>query len=143
MGELSKLLLGREPRQALRLARDTGVLVELLPEFVKAVGFDQESLYHDLTVDEHTFAVVQAAADAGMPLRVRLATLFHDLGNRMSRGAEATGACISTRGTDVATTPRSARNSPTMRCDGCATRTSCARASSGSSASTCSTSGRR
>jgi tRNA nucleotidyltransferase (CCA-adding enzyme) len=80
MGELSKLLLGREPRRALRLARDTGVLVELLPEFVKVVGFDQESRYHALTVDEHTFAVVQAAADAGMPLRVRLATLFHDLG---------------------------------------------------------------
>jgi tRNA nucleotidyltransferase (CCA-adding enzyme) len=80
LGELSKLLLGAEPRRALRLARDTGVLVELLPEFVKAVGFDQESRYHDLTVDEHTFAVVQAAADAGMPLRVRLATLFHDLG---------------------------------------------------------------
>jgi len=47
---------------------------------VKAVGFDQESRYHDLTVDEHTFAAVQAAADAGMSLRVRLATLFHDLG---------------------------------------------------------------
>ena len=80
MGELSKLLLGRDPRKALRLARDTGVLVEILPEFVKAVGFDQESRYHDLTVDEHTFAAVQAAADAGMSLRVRLATLFHDLG---------------------------------------------------------------
>jgi tRNA nucleotidyltransferase (CCA-adding enzyme) len=80
MGELSKLLLGRDPRKALRLARDTRVLVEILPEFVKAVGFDQESSYHDLTVDEHTFAVVQAAADAGMSLRVRLAALFHDLG---------------------------------------------------------------
>src|SRR5579885_2070794 len=33
MGELSKLLLGREPAKALRLARDTGVLVELLPAF--------------------------------------------------------------------------------------------------------------
>jgi tRNA nucleotidyltransferase/poly(A) polymerase len=80
MGELSKLLLGREPAKALRLARDTGVLVELLPEFAPAIGFDQESRWHDLSVDEHTFAVVQAAADAGMPLRVRLAALFHDLG---------------------------------------------------------------
>ena len=71
---------GGSPRKALRLARDTGVLVALLPEFERAIGFDQESRYHDLTVDEHTFAVVQAAADAGMPLRVRLATLFHDLG---------------------------------------------------------------
>jgi tRNA nucleotidyltransferase (CCA-adding enzyme) len=80
MGELSKLLLGREPARALRLARDTGVLVELLPEFQRAIGFDQESRYHDLTVDEHTFAVVQAAADAGFSLAVRLAALFHDLG---------------------------------------------------------------
>jgi tRNA nucleotidyltransferase (CCA-adding enzyme) len=80
MGELSKLLLGREPARALRLARDTGVLVELLPEFERAIGFEQESRYHDLTVDEHTFAVVQAAADAGFSLPVRLAAVFHDLG---------------------------------------------------------------
>ena len=80
MGELSKLLLGAEPARALLLARDTGVLVELLPEFAPAIGFDQESRYHDLTVDEHTFAVVQAAADHGFSLPVRLAALFHDLG---------------------------------------------------------------
>src|SRR5213079_3317233 len=80
MGELSKLLLGSEPARALRLARDTGVLVELLPEFGPAIGFDQESRYHDLTVDEHTFAVVQAAADAKRALPVRLAALFHDTG---------------------------------------------------------------
>jgi tRNA nucleotidyltransferase (CCA-adding enzyme) len=80
MGELSRLLLGSQPRRALEIARDTGVLVELLPEFGPAVGFDQESTYHALTVDEHLFAVVQAAADAGDALRVRLAALFHDLG---------------------------------------------------------------
>jgi tRNA nucleotidyltransferase (CCA-adding enzyme) len=80
MGELSKLLLGREPAKALRLARDTGVLVQLLPEFEPAIGFVQESRYHDLTIDEHTFETVQAAADAGNSLVVRLAALFHDLG---------------------------------------------------------------
>jgi len=80
LGELSKLLLGAEPARALRLARDTGVLVELLPEFERAIGFEQESRYHDLTVDDHTFAVVQAAADANASLAVRLATVFHDLG---------------------------------------------------------------
>ena len=80
MGELSKLLLGAEPAKALRLARDTGVLVHLLPEFEPAIGFEQESRWHALTVDEHTFEVVQATADADLPLRVRLAALFHDLG---------------------------------------------------------------
>jgi tRNA nucleotidyltransferase (CCA-adding enzyme) len=80
MGELSKLLLGRHPAKALRVARDTGVLIYLLPEFERAIGFQQESRYHDLTVDEHTFAVVQAAADTRKSLAVRLAALFHDLG---------------------------------------------------------------
>ena len=80
MGELSKLLLAAQPAKALRIARDTGVLVALLPEFERSIGFDQESRYHDLTVDEHTFEVLQAAAAAGAPLRVRLAALFHDLG---------------------------------------------------------------
>jgi tRNA nucleotidyltransferase (CCA-adding enzyme) len=80
MGELSKLLLGSRPAKALRLARDSGVLLEVLPEFAQAIGFEQESRWHGLTVDEHTFEVVQAAADAGFPLRVRLAALFHDLG---------------------------------------------------------------
>ena len=45
-----------------------------------AIGFDQESRYHDLPLDEHVFEVVQAAADAGAPLAVRLAALLHDLG---------------------------------------------------------------
>jgi tRNA nucleotidyltransferase (CCA-adding enzyme) len=80
LGELSKLLLGREPARALRLARDTGVLVQVLPEFERAIGFEQESRYHDLTVDEHTFEVVQATADLGYSLAVRLAAVFHDLG---------------------------------------------------------------
>jgi len=80
MGELSKLLLGAQPAKALRIARDTGVLVHVLPEFERAIGFDQESRYHSLPVDEHTFLVVQAAADRGRSLAVRLAALFHDLG---------------------------------------------------------------
>ena len=80
MGELSKLLLGAHPAKALRLARDTGVLVHVLPEFAPAIGYDQRSDFQHLTLDEHIFAVVQAAADAGAPLEVRLAALLHDLG---------------------------------------------------------------
>jgi tRNA nucleotidyltransferase (CCA-adding enzyme) len=79
-GELSKLLLGREPAKALRLARDTGVLTALLPEFGPAIGLEQESERQKQPLDEHMFAVVQAAADAGAPLAVRLAALLHDLG---------------------------------------------------------------
>jgi tRNA nucleotidyltransferase (CCA-adding enzyme) len=89
MGELSKLLLGREPARALRLARDTGVLVALLPEFEQAIGFEQDSERQHLPLDEHIFAVVQAATDAGAPLEVRLGALFHDLGKPAANGRHA------------------------------------------------------
>ena len=79
-GELSKLLLGTHPAAALRLARDTGVLAVILPELVPAIGFDQRNPYHQYTVDEHIFVTVQAAADAGTTLAVRLAALLHDSG---------------------------------------------------------------
>ena len=69
MGELSKLLLGSRPADALRLARETGVLAQLIPEF--------GPVDH---LAEHIFAVVQETADAGDDLAVRLAALFHDLG---------------------------------------------------------------
>src|SRR5687768_15479855 len=90
LGELSKLLLGAHPAKALRLARDAGVLVHILPELEPVIGFDQESRYHDLPLDEHVFRVVQAAADAGAPLHVRLAALFHDAGKPASawRGSD-------------------------------------------------------
>jgi tRNA nucleotidyltransferase (CCA-adding enzyme) len=80
MGELSKLLLGAHPAKALRLARDTGVLVHVIPEFAPTLGYEQPSEFQHLTLDEHIFAVVQAAANAGAPLEVRLAALLHDLG---------------------------------------------------------------
>jgi tRNA nucleotidyltransferase/poly(A) polymerase len=86
MGELSKLLLGAEPARALRLARDTGVLTALLPEFEPAIGFEQSSERQHLPLDEHIFEVVQAAADADAPLAVRLGALFHDLGKPGSNG---------------------------------------------------------
>jgi len=80
LGELSKLLLGSRPGRALAIARDTGVLVALIPEFGPAIEHDPGSPDHAMSTADHTLAVVQAAADIGAPLRVRLATLFHDLG---------------------------------------------------------------
>ena len=70
MGELSKLLMGREPARALAIARDTGVLAEVIPEFAAVPEY----------LGDHIFGVVQASADAGDNLAVRLAALFHDVG---------------------------------------------------------------
>ena len=97
MGELSKLLLGRRPAAALCLARDTGALVEVIPEFAQAIGYVLPEGRQPVALDEHVFAVVQGTADARGDLAVRLAALLHDLrkpaadragGGHAARGAE-------------------------------------------------------
>jgi tRNA nucleotidyltransferase (CCA-adding enzyme) len=60
--------------------RDTGVLVELLPEFAPAIGYSLGTARQPVPLDEHVFAVVQNAADLGYGLPVRLGALLHDLG---------------------------------------------------------------
>jgi putative nucleotidyltransferase with HDIG domain len=80
LGELSRLLLGAEPAVALRLARDTGVLVAFLPELGATIGYELDSPRQPVPLDEHLFLVAQAAADADRSLAVRLAALFHDVG---------------------------------------------------------------
>jgi tRNA nucleotidyltransferase/poly(A) polymerase len=80
--EFGGMLMGRRPGLALRIARDTGVLTTLFPELEPMIGFEQRTVYHTKTTDEHTFDAVQAAASAHVhaPLRVRWALLFHDSG---------------------------------------------------------------
>jgi len=99
MGELSKLLLGARPAKALRIARDTGVLVALIPEFARAIDYDQGSPRQDRTLDEHIFSTIQFAADDHASLAVRLASLFHDLGKPE---ADETGENHARLGTRIA-----------------------------------------
>ena len=98
-GELSKLLLGARPAKALRIARDTGVLVALIPEFGRTIDYDQQSERQDRTLDEHIFCTVQLAADARASLAVRLGALFHDLGKPE---ADETGENHARLGTRIA-----------------------------------------
>ena len=88
MGELSKLLLGTRPAEALRLARDTGALIEVIPELESAIGYAVSSARQPLALDEHLFAVAQSAADAGALLPVRLAALFHDVAKPLTDGTD-------------------------------------------------------
>ncbi len=97
MGELSKLLLGRAPRRALLLARDTGVLVQIIPEFGHVIGYSLGTERQPLPLDEHIFAVVQNAADAGVGLPVRLACLLHDLGKAEAVTVDVNHAVLGTR----------------------------------------------
>jgi tRNA nucleotidyltransferase (CCA-adding enzyme) len=78
--ELSKMLMGRRVAAALRDMRDFGIMAVLLPELTSMIGFEQDSRYHDMTTDEHTFTAIDAAAGMHCDLRVRMALLFHDAG---------------------------------------------------------------
>ena len=76
---------------------------------------------------------------------VRLAAVFHDLGQatrRVARDGRAAALLREARLLQTGVTSRSAASSRGRRCCGCAIRTRCATASFGSSATTCSRSGR-
>jgi tRNA nucleotidyltransferase/poly(A) polymerase len=80
--ELSRILMGSNPRKALEIMRTSGVMAILLPELAPMIHFHQRSRYHEKDTDTHTFDAVQAAANmhTHAPLRVRMALLFHDCG---------------------------------------------------------------
>ena len=73
--ELKRLLRARHPEPGLRLAMDTGILGQLIPELESCRGIGIGG-YHDRDVWEHTVAVVDGSpAD----LVTRLAALLHDI----------------------------------------------------------------
>ena len=65
------------------------MLTLVLPEFHEAIGYRLDTPRQPLPLEEHCFAVVQAATDVGASLAVRLAALLHDLGKPE---ADRTGA---------------------------------------------------
>jgi len=97
LGELSRLLLGAEPARALRIARDTGVLVAFLPEYEPVLGYEPGSERQRDTLDEHLFAVVTETVALEAELSVRLAALVHDLGKPNADRTGGTHAAESAR----------------------------------------------
>lgn len=79
--ELLKLLAAPRPSIGIALMRQTGVLAEVLPELLEAVGITQNR-FHKHDVYEHTLAVVDATP--GDPM-TRLGALLHDIGKPRAR----------------------------------------------------------
>ncbi len=142
MGELSKLLLGAEPRPG--AATRTGYRRPRRAAARVRPG-DRVRLRRAATttspLDEHTFAVVQAAADAGVlaggaardaPPRPRQAD------RRLARARRAPPLLREARLRRHTGTTRSARTSPRRHCNGSGIRTRCGSESCGSCAATCS-----
>ena len=75
--EFFKILLSKKPSRGFLLMRSLGILKEVIPELIPAIGFDQRNPYHDRSVFQHTLTVMDNTPPV---LHVRLAALLHDIG---------------------------------------------------------------
>lgn len=75
--ELTQMLQSARPDMAVRLLMETGLMKEIIPEFVKLSGLEQNK-YHFGDVYEHTLSVLRYSA--GGDIVEMLAALLHDIG---------------------------------------------------------------
>ena len=96
--ELTKLVLGRNPRGGLELLVSTGLADRVLPELPKLrLEIDEHHRHKD--VFEHSLTVLDQAVDlesghepsSGPDLVLRLAALLHDIGKPRTRRFEGDG----------------------------------------------------
>ena len=91
--ELTKLVLGRQPRRAIELLVDTGLCAHVLPEVpAMRLAIDEHMQHKD--VYTHSLVVLEQAIERetdGPDLVLRLAALLHDIGKPATRRREADG----------------------------------------------------
>lgn len=91
--ELTRLLLGADPRAGLELLVDTGVADQVLPE-LPALRLEIDEHHQHKDVYDHTLQVLERAIrleDDGPDLVLRLAALLHDIGKPATRRLVAGG----------------------------------------------------
>lgn len=79
-GELIKILSGSNSTGAFEILRDWEAIDSILPGWGSCVGFDQQSRYHNLDVDQHIFQALRYADQAGYSPSLKMAVLLHDIG---------------------------------------------------------------
>lgn len=82
--EFVRILNSPQPKKALILSHNLGILQYMSPELEQGIGIDQTQA-HSYDVFEHNLRSLQHAADKGWSFEVRLAALFHDVGKPKSR----------------------------------------------------------
>ncbi|MFW5853488.1 MAG: CCA tRNA nucleotidyltransferase [Patescibacteria group bacterium] len=77
--ELVKIIMSKQPLMGFTLLRELNIEAHILPELHQAYGVTQRGA-HIFDVWEHSLRALQHAADKNLPLELRLAVLFHDIG---------------------------------------------------------------
>lgn len=83
--EFDKILHSNLTGQGLKMLWEYRIFNFTLPELAIQYGYEQNSKYHDLQLWEHTTKVVEAAQQAGEPIEMLWAALFHDIGKPATR----------------------------------------------------------
>ena len=86
--EFSKILITQEPGKAIQDLHNHKLLNYIIPELEESWGFEQHSKYHNLTLTDHTFAVLKRVRP---DLILRTAALLHDLGKYKEHGVREDG----------------------------------------------------
>ena len=82
--EFVKMLMSKNPMDAIILAQKCGILPFIIPELEKGMDVKQNQA-HAFDVWEHLLRTVQHSADKNFPLEVRLTALLHDIGKPIAR----------------------------------------------------------
>jgi len=82
--EFVRIINSSQPKNAIFLAQNIGILKYIAPELEDGIGVEQNQA-HSFDVFEHNVRALQHAADKNWNFTVRLAALFHDIGKPASR----------------------------------------------------------
>jgi poly(A) polymerase len=122
--ELTKLLLGADPRRGLEILVDCGLADQVIPE-VPALRLEVDEHHHHKDVYQHTLTVIDQAialetgpegAVPGPDLVLRLAALMHDIGKPATRRFEQ-GGVVSFHHHEVVGAKMAARRLKALRFD--------------------------
>lgn len=82
--EFTRILQSPQPKYALEMAQNIGILALILPELQEGIRVEQNQA-HKYDVFEHNLRSLQHAADKNWDFLVRLTALLHDIGKPATR----------------------------------------------------------
>ncbi len=85
--EFIKILMSKNAVKGIELMRESGLLLEIIPELIQCYGVEQNK-HHKYDVYTHLLKSLEYAVKKNYSLEIRLAALFHDIGKPLTKQGE-------------------------------------------------------